>query len=432
VRIGVFGLGYVGAVTCACLARDGHHVVGVDVNPEKVAQIAQGESPIIEPGLSELLREGTETGRITATTDPASAVASSDLSFVSVGTPSTASGAHDLSYVTRVIEQIATAISAAGRPHVVALRSTVPPGTTSKCARILTDTTATGMVNVAFNPEFLREGSAIQDFDNPPYTVIGTIDPAAEHALREVYAHVDAPVHVVEPEVAEMVKAVANAWHATKITFANEIGRIAASSGIDGRDVMQLIVADTKLNVSPAYLRPGFAYGGSCLPKDVSSLCFQAREDQIPVPLLDALSASNSAAISRAVDAVLRDGPRTVAVLGLSFKDATDDLRESPAVTLVKTLIGEGCHVRIYDAYVLESTLIGGNRAYVHANLPHLAQLLSPTPAAALEDADVAVVTYPATAYTAAVEASSVPRVIDLGSAWVEPPSGRAYEGATW
>ena len=374
-RISIFGLGYVGAVTAACLARDGHHVIGVDVNADKVAGVAAGRSPIVEEGLDGLLARAVADGRIDATTDARAAIGATDVSMISVGTPPLANGEPDLQYVMRVCAEIAEAVKVLGKAHVVVLRSTVPPGTLERCAELFAAEGAD--VHLAFNPEFLREGSAIRDYDTPAYTIIGTTDAVAEREVRALYASVAAPVIVVEPAVAEMIKYVANAWHATKIVFANEVGRLAKAFGVDGRDVMEVIAGDTKLNVSPAYLRPGFAYGGSCLPKDVGALLAQARGHDVPVPLLGEPAGQQRPAGRRSRSGRCSPPARGAsAVLGLAFKPDTDDLRESPAVPLVKRLLGEGCEVRIYDRDVNKARLMGTNLAYIRANLPHFEALL--------------------------------------------------------
>ena len=300
-KISIFGLGYVGAVTAACLARDGHEVIGVDVNPDKVALIVQGKSPIVEPGLEEVLAQGVATGQIRATTDAQAAVLASEVSLISVGTPPTSRGEPNLEYVWHVCEQIGNAIKDKATDHVVVLRSTVPPGTLAKCQNQLDKFTGKSTAHLAFNPEFLREGCALQDYDHPPYTIIGTESALAEAAVRQMYASVEAPIVVVKPAVAEMVKCVANSWHAAKVSFANEIGRVAKGFDVDGREVMNLIVQDTKLNISPVYLRPGFAYGGSCLPKDLKALLYYAKAKNIPVPLLDSLPTTNNLQIDLAV-----------------------------------------------------------------------------------------------------------------------------------
>lgn len=414
-KISIFGLGYVGTVTAACLARDGHKVIGVDVNPQKVALLNAGVSPIVEPELGQLLSEGVAAGRITATTDPEEAVAISDISLISVGTPSTENGEPDLSYVFDVCKDIGAAVYRKGAPHTIVLRSTVPPGTLEHCRTVIGDVVNTAPIHLAFNPEFLREGSAIRDYYMPPYTVIGTEDSVAQEVVQQMYAAVKAPVIVVKPAVAEMVKYVANTWHAAKVTFANEVGRIAKAFKVDGREVMDIIVQDTKLNVSSAYMRPGFAYGGSCLPKDLSALLYYARKMDVPVPLLTMIPVTNSLQVDLAAHEILRLGVRRISIFGLAFKAGTDDLRESPTVLLVKRLLGEGCEVKIYDSAVNEAYLMGTNLTYIQRNLPHFQSLLVAEPHQALEGAELAVVTQSNPEFRQALlNAPEATRVLDL------------------
>lgn len=407
-KISVFGLGYVGAVTTACLAREGHTVVGVDINHDKVARIARGESPIIEEGLTELLRAGVKAGRISATTSALDAVKATEVSLVSVATPSRTDGSLDLTALLTVCRQIGEAVAAKGVEHVVAIRSTVFPGTTTRCSELLKKN-----VHIAFNPEFLREGAALHDFDTPAYTVIGTTDPVAEAALRQLYVTVHAPLFVTEPAVAELIKLASNAWHATKVCFANEIGRLATNAGADGRKVMEIFVQDTKLNVSPIYLRPGFAFGGSCLPKDVRSLTSFARLQNVEVPLLASLARTNQLQIELAVERVLAMGKRRVGLLGLAFKSGTDDLRESPAVELAERLMGKGCEVRILDNAVREAKLIGANREYIEEKIPHLASLLVANATDLFRHAEVIIVTHDTAEFRALAREAGVP-VLDL------------------
>jgi GDP-mannose 6-dehydrogenase len=363
----------------------------------------------------------------------ANAVDATEISIVSVGTPQTEEGAPDLSYVYRVVEQIATALKASGKSHCIVLRSTVPPGTTDECRRIIAEVGPAGEVGMAFNPEFLREGSAVRDFLEPAYTVIGAEDEQVAALVSKIYASVDAPIHVIDTKTAEMLKCVANAWHATKITFSNEVGRLAQAWGLDGRDVMKLIVDDRKLNVSPAYMRPGFAHGGSCLPKDVASLCFHARDMNVHAALLESLDISNEQAIHKAALSVLRDGPTDVCVLGLAFKPDTDDLRESPAVKLIKALIAEGCRIKVYDAEVRASMLIGANLDYIHRYLPHFEALVMATPEEAMEGASVVVATYNAPYVRAALHnVKPGMRLLDLGGAYEGDTTGIEYSGAAW
>ncbi|AVH72854.1 nucleotide sugar dehydrogenase [Nostoc sp. 'Lobaria pulmonaria (5183) cyanobiont'] len=432
-KISIFGLGYVGAVTAACLARDGHEVIGVDVNPEKVDLIAKGESPIVEPQLSQLLVDGVAANLIRATTDAEAAVLASDVSLISVGTPPRERGEPDLTYVWNVCKQIGKAAIHKTESHVVVLRSTVPPGTLEKCQNLLDSLIGDNSIHLAFNPEFLREGSAIKDYDQPPYTIIGTESPVAEAAVRQMYATVDAPFTVVQPSVAEMVKYVANCWHAAKVGFANEIGRVAKAFGVDGREVMNIIVQDTKLNISPVYMRPGFAYGGSCLPKDLSALLYHAKNMDVPVPLLNALPTTNSLQVDLAAQQVLRLGVRQIAVLGLAFKPGTDDLRESPAVLLVKRLIGEGCQVKIYDPAVYEARLMGTNLDYIQSNLPHFEALLVPNSQQALEGADLAVVTHATPEFRQVLlEAPKGIQILDLAGVLNQTTKELGYHGIAW
>lgn len=432
-RVSVFGLGYVGVVTAACLARDGHEIVGVDVNAEKVEAIAAGRSPIVEPGLEELLRAGSTAGRIRATTDAQRAIDETEISLISVGTPSSDRGAPDLGHVLKVSAEIGDAIAVKSRPHVVVLRSTVPPGTLRRCADIVSERAGDAPVSFAFNPEFLREGSAIADYDRPSYTIIGTDSRPAEDAVRHVYASVDAPVYVVPPEVSEMVKYVANSWHAAKIGFANEVGRAAKAFGVDGRIVMDLIAKDTKLNVSPAYMKPGFAYGGSCLPKDVRALLYYAQEMGVELPILAALPRSNQLQIDAALRLVLATKASRVTVLGLAFKSETDDLRESPAVPLVKALIGEGCEIRIYAPDVNRARLMGTNLAYIREHIPHFEHLLVDDPGDALVWAETIVVTHPQAQFSAALAGvRSDKRVVDLAGVFQEKPQRFEYHGIAW
>ncbi|MBA3845488.1 MAG: UDP-glucose/GDP-mannose dehydrogenase family protein [Planctomycetes bacterium] len=396
-NVSVFGLGYVGAVTIGCLSRDGVRVVGVDVNPQKAALIASGKSPIHETGLDELLRRGVDSGLITATSSAVVAVAATDVSFVSVGTPSREDGGLDLTYVERVCEEIADAVKEKGRPHVVVLRSTVIPGTTERMQQVL-DQRSGGLVAMAYNPEFLREGQAIRDFDAPAFTVIAVATPEAEEALRTIYASVKAPVLVMRFAEAEMVKYVSNAWHATKVVFGNEIGRLASVLAVDGQRVMDAVVQDTKLNISAAYLRPGFPYGGSCLPKDVRALTATAREHGVRVPLLSSLMPSNEAHIAHAVRLVLDHHVRRVGLVGLAFKAGTDDLRESPSIELAERLIGKGCHLRILDDAVRNAWLNGANKKFVDEHLPHLSELLTDADGF-LAHAELIVLAHPASRY---------------------------------
>ncbi len=431
-KISVFGMGYVGVVTSACMARDGMQVVGVDVSREKVDMIARGQSPIIELGLSELLDEAVKCGGLTATSDAERAVAQTEVSLVCVGTPSRPDGSLDDSYVMAVCDQLGRAVAAKKQPHTVIIRSTILPGTTARCAERLRAGAKGQTVRVAFNPEFLREGTAIRDYDNPPYTVVGTDDADAEEVLRRVYASVNAPLIVTDVAVAEMIKYTANAWHAAKITFANEIGRVAKAAGVDARRVMEIIAEDTKLNVSPVYMRPGFAYGGSCLPKDLRAINHFARTRDLGLPMLGALDVSNRQQISITLDRIAGTGCRKIGLLGLAFKAGTDDLRESPAVELAERLIGKGYDLKIMDRHVQEARLIGANRSYIEEKIPHLSALLADADEIAAHAELLVICNTTAEFRNVVASAPKSVRVLDLVGLFKARPEGVNYDGISW
>jgi GDP-mannose 6-dehydrogenase len=392
-KVSVFGLGYVGTVGAACLVRHGIPVVTVDVNPDKVALMHKGQAPVVEPGLAELLEAAVKSRRLQATTSAVEAVLATDVSFVAVGTPSQSDGSLDVSTVLRVCDQIGAAVAAKGEQHVVIIRSTVSPGTTARCIEILQHHAKEVSISVAFNPEFLREGTAIKDYNTPPYTIIGTTDTEAELVLRQIYANVSAPIIVTEPRVAEMIKLVANAWHATKVTFANEIGRLGKTLHFDPWEVMKILIQDNKLNISSAYMQPGFAFGGSCLPKDLRALTYFGRRENINLPLISSLSVSNQAQIDSALAEILGTEKRRIGLVGLAFKAGTDDLRESPALELAERLIGKGCELRIFDPAVCHAKLVGANRRFIEGKLPHLSRLLVPSAEELLKHSELVVVT---------------------------------------
>ncbi len=394
-RVSVFGLGYVGCVTAACLARAGHQVIGVDINPGKAAMVNGGTSPLVEPGLGELLAEVTAAGRLRATTSTEEGVANSDLALICVGTPSRENGQLDVEAVRRVAEGIGHQLRLHPRPYTVVLRSTVLPGTTESVlvpALRGTGSSAIPDLTVAVNPEFMREGSSLRDFAQPPLTLVGSDTLRAGALLRELYAQVDAPFVQTSIRSAEMAKYVSNAFHALKITFANEIGDLCEALGANIGEVMRVFLMDRKLNISEAYLRPGFAFGGSCLPKDLRALTYAARAADLALPLLSQILPSNDRQVQQGVSRVLATRRRRIGVLGLAFKSGTDDLRESPMVLLVETLIGKGCDVRILDRSVSIARLGGANRRYIEEEIPHIASLMCETPDALLEHAEVLVV----------------------------------------
>ncbi len=379
--ISVFGMGYVGSVTAACFAHVGHRVTGVDVSPAKVEMLTAGRSPIVEARMSELVEAGHRAGMLHATTDAVEAVRNSEISFVCVGTPSLRSGKLDLGYVERVVHEIGAALRQKNSHHVIVLRSTVLPGTTESLV-IPTLEKASGRragtdFAVCYNPEFMREGSAVADFLQPPYTVLGAPDPKHLAVARQLYATIPGLVFETSIPVAEMVKYVCNAFHAVKVGFANEVGTLCKTLGVDTEAVTKIYTSDTKLNISPAYLSPGFAFGGSCLPKDLRALGHRAKELDLGLPLLESVLPSNALHIDRAVEAVLRTNKKKIAFLGLSFKSGTDDLRESPQVQMIKRLLGEGRLVRVWDRDVSLGRLAGSNRQYIEEVIPHIGSLLS-------------------------------------------------------
>ena len=392
-RVSVFGLGYVGCVTAACLAKAGHTVVGVDTNADKVAMVQRGTSPLVEPGLGELLEEVVKAGRLHGTTSTAEAISGSDLGLICVGTPSRDNGQLDVTAIERVAESIGEALREGAKPYTVVLRSTVLPGTTETVLiPALARTGASRSFAVAVNPEFMREGSSLRDFAQPPLTLVGCNDPGTASLVRALYAGVDAPFVHTSVRTAEMAKYVSNAFHALKVTFANEIGDLCEALGADAQEVMRIFALDRKLNISEAYLRPGFAFGGSCLPKDVRALLHAARAADLAVPVLSEILPSNERQIQQGINRVLATRRRRVGVLGLAFKADTDDLRESPMVRLVEGLIGKGCDVRILDRSVSIARLGGANRRYIEEEIPHIASLMSESLEAVLTHSEVLVI----------------------------------------
>jgi GDP-mannose 6-dehydrogenase len=375
-NVTVFGLGYVGCVSAACFARDGHQVTGVDVNADKVALINDGTSPIIEPGIGELVERVVRAGSLKATTSMETALHDCDVALICVGTADSGNGRPDLEPLARVSEAIARESAGRTRPLTVVLRSTVLPGTTARLLGSEIEKAGNAAVTVAVNPEFMREGSSIEDFDHPPFILVGCDNPAAADTLRELYASVAAPFVQTTIPTAEMAKFVCNAFHALKICFTNEIADLCRALGADAHEVMNVFKRDDKLNISPAYLRPGFAFGGSCLPKDVRALLSAGRSHDVPLPLLDAIIPSNDGQIHRAIQAVLATGHRRIGVVGLAFKPDTDDLRESPMVALVEALIGKGRDVRVLDPNVVMARLKGANRRYIETEIPHISAVL--------------------------------------------------------
>jgi len=435
--ISIFGLGYVGSVSAACFAHMGHTVTGVDISKTKVEMLDSGRAPIIEARMEELVAEANRLCRLHATTDSIAAVLASDVSFVCVGTPSLRSGKLDLSHVEHVSREIGAALKQKSTFHTVVLRSTVLPGTT-ETLMIPSLEKASGKkagtdFAVCYNPEFMREGSAVADFLDPPYTILGSQNSAHLAPLRDLYKDIPATTFETSIRVAEMVKYVSNLYHAVKVGFANEVGTLCKHLGVESDQVTKIFLSDRKLNVSPAYLSPGFAFGGSCLPKDLRAITHRARELDLQLPLLESLMPSNSLHVDRGVEAVLRTGKRKIAMLGLSFKAGTDDLRESPQVQLIKRLLGEGCQIKVWDRDVSLARLAGSNRQYIEEVIPHIGSLLSADMAEVIRGTEVVVI-------GTRIEKSDLARllepaqiVIDLVN--LDPsrrPQAAVYEGICW
>jgi GDP-mannose 6-dehydrogenase len=436
-KLSIFGLGYVGCVSAACFSREGNEVIGVDVNPLKVEIINGGRSPIVEPGIEDLISEAVGAGRLRATTDATEAVLESDVSLVCIGTPGNHNGSLNLAHIKRACQQIGEAISSKGRYHIVAMRSTMLPGTIEQTViptlEVYSGKRAGRDFGVAVNPEFLREGTSIYDFDNPPFTLIGADDEETSGVLGRLYAHVKAPLITVRVKEAEMVKYACNAFHAVKVTFANEIGNICKALGVDSHKVMEVFCQDTKLNLSPYYLKPGFAFGGSCLPKDLRAITYKAREVDVEAPLLNSVLVSNRQQVERAVEAVLRTGRKSVGVLGLSFKSGTDDLRESPMVTLIETLIGKGFKLAIYDKDVELARLFGANKEYIEREIPHISQLMRSDLDEVVSASEVIIIGKKENEFRALADKMNNGRVIiDLVRLFEVSDNRKQYNGLCW
>ncbi|SDA65408.1 MULTISPECIES: nucleotide sugar dehydrogenase [unclassified Janthinobacterium] len=435
-KISIFGLGYVGAVSAGCLATDGHEVIGVDPNKTKVDLINQGTTPIIEKDIGEMIAATVKSGHLRATADVRDAVFGSDMSLICVGTPSQLNGNLDLSHVRKVCQEIGAAIAEKDTFHVVVARSTMLPGS-MRALVIPTLEAASGKVagvdfGVCNNPEFLREGTAVYDYYNPPKTVIGESDEKAGALLVQLYEKMDAPLVRTDVETAEMVKYTDNTWHAVKVAFANEIGNICKAVGIDGHKVMEIFCQDTKLNLSPYYMKPGFAFGGSCLPKDVRALTYKARSLDLDLPLLNSILPSNQRQVEKGIKMIADKGARKVGILGFSFKAGTDDLRESPLVDVIEHLLGKGYELKLYDKNVNLAALTGANQDYILNHIPHISKLMVSNMQDVLDFADTIVIG------NGAAEFKSVPgslkphqHIVDLVRISKEQ-SGEQYDGICW
>lgn len=438
-KVSIFGLGYVGAVSGACLARAGHTVLGVDTNPHKVKMLAEGVSPVIEEGIVDLVSDMAKSGRMRATTDAAEAVSQTDVSLVSVGTPSAANGSLSLTAVESVTRDIGAALRKKSGPHTVIYRSTMLPGTTEeKLLPILSEASGRKRGNgldVVYNPEFLREGTSIKDFEQPPYTIAGGESETALKAVEEMYRTINAPFVKTTWRVAESVKYMSNVYHALKISFANEVGALLNAAGVDARAAAEIFCMDTTLNISRAYLRPGYAFGGSCLPKDLRAMLALAKTNDVDLPMLSHVLDSNRRHVERAFGMITAAGRRRIALFGLAFKGGTDDLRESPLVTLAEMLIGKGYELKVYDPFVHAAQLIGSNRDFIEHEIPHFERLMQPDAKSVLEDAETIVIGHVQSADVPAILAvdPSVP-VIDLqGVRRIEDARrGANYRGICW
>jgi GDP-mannose 6-dehydrogenase len=395
-KISVFGLGYVGTVSAGCLANDGHEVLGVDLVPTKVDLINQGRCPIIEADIDQIIASTVAAGRLRATEEPTQAILETELSFVCVGTPSQPNGNLDIRYIRRICEQIGQVLRNKNSRHTVVIRSTIVPGTMHKIVIPILEESSGKKAGVDFgvchNPEFLREGSAVKDFYSPPKTVIGQLDRDSGDTLTKLYEHLDAPLIRTDLETAEMVKYIDNSWHALKIGFANEIGNICKSFAIDAHEVMKIFCRDEKLNISSAYLMPGFAFGGSCLPKDLRALTYQAKIHDLELPIISSILPSNELQVARGVQLITDKGHKRIGVLGFSFKAGTDDLRESPMIEVIERLIGKGYDLRIYDKNVNIASLVGANRDFILNRIPHISRLMVGDIGAVLDHAQTVVI----------------------------------------
>ena len=444
-NISIFGLGYVGCVGAACLAKLGHQVIGVDVNENKVNLMNQGKPTIIEEGIAELCAEAHEKGLMRATMDVREAVHGTDVSFIVVGTPSSKEGHLNLNYIFAVAKQIGEAlkdktkvisnIPKSNLRHIVAIRSTVLPGTNERVGQIIEE--ASGLkrgvdFTIVSNPEFLREGTSVKDYFNPPLTLVGTDMPEAEAVFREIYKGIEAEFICTDIRVAEMMKYVNNTYHALKIVFGNEVGNICKELNIDSHKVMEIFCKDKQLNISPYYFKPGFAYGGSCLPKDMKALKTLAHDHYVEVPVIEAIGESNELQKRRAVQLIMAQGQRKVGILGLSFKSGTDDLRCSPIVDVVESLLGKGFEIRIYDKNVKVSELTGTNKDFIMAKIPHLQHFVSDDLETVCRESDVLVVTNKEKEFAEVLERYPNKTIVDLVRQWKEVNYDGRYEGLSW
>ena len=436
-KISVFGLGYVGTVSAGCLAASGHTVWGVDVNVDKVASINSGAAPIVEPDIADFIAKAQSQGLLNATASSEEGILNTDVSFVCVGTPSHANGSLDLSHLKRVCEDIGAALQSKKTSHTIVFRSTTLPGTTEEVAIPILEkhsgrTVGKGL-SVCYNPEFLREGTSVKDYYHPPKIVIGERNAGEGDVIEEIYAGIKAPTIRTSIKVAEMVKYSDNAFHALKVAYANEIGNMCKSLGIDSHAVMDIFCQDTKLNLSKVYLKPGFAFGGSCLPKDLRALSYQAKRTDVEVPILNAILQSNASHIKGVIQRIVVLGKKRVGFLGMTFKPDTDDMRESPLVEVIETLLGKGFHVQIYDRNVATSRLIGANKKFIEEHIPHLSSLLVERAEDVVGTAQVVVVGYASAEFVPALKSMRADQlIIDLARIEGRESFAASYDGICW
>ncbi len=436
-KISIFGLGYVGTVSAGCLASDGHEVVGVDLVPTKVALINGGHSPVIEAEIDAIIASAVRDGRLQATDQPAQAIQQTELSFVCVGTPSLQNGSLDLSYVRRTCEQVGAALRTKTSRHTVVIRSTILPGTMREIVIPTLERFSSKQAGVDFgvcnNPEFLREGSAVKDFRNPPKTLVGELDRASGDLLQHLYAKVDAPFFRTDLATAEMVKYVDNSWHALKIGFANEIGALCKTLKLDAQQVMNIFCQDRKLNISSAYLTPGFAFGGPCLPKDLRALAYCAKTNDAQLPILHSILPSNETHITRGLNLIMRKGNTRVGILGFAFKAGTDDLRESPMIEVIERLLGKGYDLRIYDRNVNVAKLVGANRDFILNHIPHISKLMVSDIHSVVDHAQTIVIGNKDQEYEEVVkQLQEGQSIVDFVRITENKPSHKNYDGICW
>ncbi|WP_159684831.1 nucleotide sugar dehydrogenase [Cognatazoarcus halotolerans] len=419
-NLSIFGLGYVGAVSLACLARDGHNVIGVDIEPAKLSLIREGKTPVVEEGMIELMAAVAASGRVSVTSDVAAAVGDSEISLICVGTPSAANGSQDQSAALRLAKDLGAAIRNKTQPHVFVFRSTLVPGTVEDVLRPIIERESGKKdgegFHLCFQPEFLREGSSIRDYDRPPFTVVGSNHPYAIGKLKDLFGHLPCEFHVTSVRAAEMLKLCCNNFHALKITFANETARLSHALGVDPFEVMELVCKDKQLNISPAYLKPGYAFGGSCLPKDLRATMHLAKQRDVELPMLGGILDSNRQHVELALHHILSTGKRKVGMIGLSFKTGTDDLRESPLVTLAEQLIGKGLDLLVYDPEVHLSRLLGANKSFIERHVPHIGRLIREDINEVIDNSELLIVGLSGGAVSDAVQARATAEhtIVDL------------------